>query len=191
MNPTRRASGASPKAGPSTTSPTARDTRARPSSGSSAAPPRGAHPSTSSRGTGTAASAKRWRPGWTVLVLDGEWSVSPNDHMDPHPPRARFPPPARRGLVDIPAMTRDWLCVTDPPLVGYQRRIYEAVKKAGNNGIHSERLFDLLYSHDPDGGPDFKSLAVNIWQLNRKLKPHGVKVFAGRGGDRVYRFISI
>jgi hypothetical protein len=82
---------------------------------------------------------------------------------------------------------RDWLHVARPDLPGYQQQIYEIVKKAGKNGIHSERLFDLLYSHDPDGGPDFKSMAVTIWQLNRKLR--GEKVHAGRN-KRFYRLVK-
>jgi hypothetical protein len=73
----------------------------------------------------------------------------------------------------------------------YQKQIFEAVQKAGKNGIHSERLFDFLYGHDPNGGPDFKTLAAIVACLNRKLKPHGVKIFAGRGGDRVYRLVKL
>ncbi len=84
---------------------------------------------------------------------------------------------------------RDWLYVTLPELPGYQQRIYEIVKKAGKNGIHSERLFDLLYSHDPDGGPNFTCMAVNIWQLNKKLKSRGQKVYAGRN-RRFYRLVE-
>lgn len=87
-------------------------------------------------------------------------------------------------------MKRDWLYVTEPELVGHQRRIYEIVKKAGKDGIHSERLFDLLYSHDRDGGPDFKSLAVSIAQLNKKLRARGCKVWAGHN-KRYYRLVEL
>jgi hypothetical protein len=94
---------------------------------------------------------------------------------------------------------RDWVHVRTSPLPGedfpalkrYQKQIFEAVQKAGKNGIHSERLFYLLYSHDPNGGPNFSGLAAIVAHLNRKLKPHGVKVFAGRGGDRVYRLVKL
>ncbi len=85
-------------------------------------------------------------------------------------------------------VTRDWLYVTRPALPGYQGRIYEIVKKAGKNGIHSERLFGLLYGHDPGGGPDFKSMAVIICHLNKKLR--GEKVYAGRN-KRFYRLVKI
>jgi len=94
---------------------------------------------------------------------------------------------------------RDWLHVRNLPIQGedfprlrrHQKEIFEAVQKAGKNGIHSERLFDLLYGHDPDGGPDFTTLAAIVAHLNRKLKPYGMKVFAGRNGDRIYRLVKV
>jgi hypothetical protein len=91
-------------------------------------------------------------------------------------------------------IVRDWIWIDEPSdsvrLFGKQKEIYEAVVKAGKNGIHSERLYDLLYSHDPNGGPDFKCLAVSIRWLNKKLEKKGEKVYAGRN-RRFYRLVKI
>jgi hypothetical protein len=93
---------------------------------------------------------------------------------------------------------RDWLHLRSVPLPGedfpvlkrHQKTIFETVKRAGDNGIPAGRLFDILYGADPNGGPDFNTLSAIISHLNRKLKPHGVKVFAGRGSAGVYRLVK-
>ncbi len=87
---------------------------------------------------------------------------------------------------------RDWIhppSADEPVLQGKQKQIFDAVEKAGKNGIHSERLFHLLYGADPNGGPDFKCLAVIVRHLNMKLKKRGIKVWAGRG-SRIYRLVE-
>ena len=90
-------------------------------------------------------------------------------------------------------LPRDFLWVGSDrgiALSGLQRQILERVTKAGQNGIHAERLFDFLYDHRADGGPSFKSLAVVVRHLNAKLRPVGKAVLAGRG-QRYYRVVSV
>lgn len=69
------------------------------------------------------------------------------------------------------------------------RTIVNAVHKAGKNGILTPRLFDILYSDDPDGGPEtgMKTLHTRVHLLNRKIKPAGYYIRGEHsGGERVY-----
>lgn len=77
-------------------------------------------------------------------------------------------------------LPRDYLILG---LRGKQRIIFEAVSKAGQYGLNSDRLFDMLYSEHPDGGPDTgkKVLHVLVRSVNRKLKPFGKYIAAPRG----------
>ena len=75
---------------------------------------------------------------------------------------------------------------------GRKKQIVEAIHKAGSRGVTSERLFEIVYGGDRDGGPvtGVKILAVHVWAINKQLKPHGVVIHhtgIGRGGaDGVY-----
>lgn len=71
-------------------------------------------------------------------------------------------------------------------LTPYQKRIFEIVARAGDNGIGSDDLFDKLYENDSDGGPltGRKSLHVIIRALNRKLERHSMRVRAYPNGRR-------
>lgn len=63
----------------------------------------------------------------------------------------------------------------------HQNAILERVQRAGKHGVETNALFDHLYSSDPNGGPSFKSLAVHVQHLNKKLALIGKRVVAGRG----------
>lgn len=56
----------------------------------------------------------------------------------------------------------------------YQWRIYEIVRRAGQNGIESSELFNLLYEEDSDGGPltGRKSMYAIVRALNRDALAH-------------------
>lgn len=73
-------------------------------------------------------------------------------------------------------------------LTGKKRDLYATVKRAGPNGISTERLFHTLYNDDANGGPDsgYKIIAVFVNGLNKKLAPFGEKVQGGRSGHGVY-----
>jgi hypothetical protein len=63
-----------------------------------------------------------------------------------------------------------------PALKGKSRKIFEFVRKAGKAGILSDRLVDLVYQDDPNGGPlsAVASVHVLICRVNRVyLKPAG------------------
>jgi hypothetical protein len=70
-------------------------------------------------------------------------------------------------------------------LTGNKKLIYNFVHRAGQHGIDSNRLYELVYSGAVDGGPFRNTLAVQINQLNKKLKPFGQFVQGGRSGRGV------
>jgi hypothetical protein len=77
-----------------------------------------------------------------------------------------------------------------------QRRIVELVRQTGRRGIASDRLFDLVYSGDPDGGPltGRSCLSVHIHQINRRLRPIGYTLRgtpSGNGTPGTYRYEKI
>ena len=69
-----------------------------------------------------------------------------------------------------------------PPI---KRRIFDAVAKSP--GISAERLREIVWADDPNGGPeDRKCLHVHVHQLNKLLLPFGLMVrapfgFSGHG----------
>ena len=78
---------------------------------------------------------------------------------------------------------------------GYQR-ILDALHRAGKHGIESERLFAILYSHDPHGGPvtGLKCMHVRIWYLNQQLKKVGLRVkgqHTGSAENGYYRLVNV
>lgn len=78
---------------------------------------------------------------------------------------------------------------------GKQRRIYETVAAAGTYGIARERLVEMIYADEINGGPDdpCSSVTVTISQvLNPRLAPHGLKIKAGSGsGANPYRLVTL
>ena len=70
-----------------------------------------------------------------------------------------------------------------PPIKG---RILEAVARYPD--ISAERLREIIWAGDPNGGPeDRKVLHVHVHQLNKTLAPHGVVVRARKGAGAGYR----
>jgi hypothetical protein len=65
------------------------------------------------------------------------------------------------------------------------RQIYEAVRGAGQAGIHERRLETVIYGHLPRGAPLTNSIKVMVCRaINPLLKPQGVRI---RSRCRVYR----
>lgn len=92
-------------------------------------------------------------------------------------------------------MPRDYLIVGTRmrlDLTGMKQIIFEAVTKAGPEGIHAEVLFERCYSGTSKGGPDsgVKIIAVHVRNLNKKLAAYGKKVTAGKG-LRFYQLVDI
>jgi hypothetical protein len=72
-----------------------------------------------------------------------------------------------------------------PPI---KRRIFDAVQR--RPGIGAEALRDRIWAADPNGGPeDRKVLHVHVHQLNRLLRPHGIRVRGSASGG--YRVVNI
>jgi DNA-binding response OmpR family regulator len=55
-----------------------------------------------------------------------------------------------------------------------KRRILDLIHR--HPGISAERLRDLIWNDDPNGGPDRKVIHVHIAQLNKLLLPFGIEV---------------
>jgi hypothetical protein len=55
-----------------------------------------------------------------------------------------------------------------------KRRILDLIHH--HPGISAERLRDLIWCADPNGGPDRKTIHVHIHQLNQTLAPFGIEV---------------
>ncbi len=59
-----------------------------------------------------------------------------------------------------------------------RQRIVEEVQRVGRHGILSDVLFEKIYGHRSDGGPDTwtKCLSAHIVHLNRQLKQTGCRI---------------
>jgi hypothetical protein len=72
-------------------------------------------------------------------------------------------------------------------------RIFDALKRAGPDGIETEMLFDLIYAGRPTQRTTLKS---QIWQLNALLREAetGLRIRGDRGGDptssRCFRMVK-
>jgi hypothetical protein len=67
----------------------------------------------------------------------------------------------------------------DIVLTAMQRRIVKLLKRRGS--ATGDELRDALWGDDPNGGPDsLSNLYVHIFHLNRRLKPHGLRVRGSR-----------
>ncbi len=62
------------------------------------------------------------------------------------------------------------------------RAMLDIIYRAGEHGISTDRLVNLVYSDDPNGGPDnaVKSIHVRICRMNKRLRPLGWLI-NGRG----------
>lgn len=82
----------------------------------------------------------------------------------------QFYPPKRRPKVKLTRMQWD---------------IFDRVQRAGRHGIPSDRLFDMLYANDPDGGPisGKHAMYTRIFHLNNRLKSVNLIVRAPRAGQ--------
>jgi hypothetical protein len=64
------------------------------------------------------------------------------------------------------------------------KMIYHAVRTRPRT---LEQLHNLLYGHDPNGGPDIKIIHVLINQANKKLKSRGLML---RAINRIYYLMA-
>jgi hypothetical protein len=64
-----------------------------------------------------------------------------------------------------------------------QRAILDTVTRRGE--ISARDLADIVWADDPGGGP-LSGVKQHIFYLNRKLRPYGLAVRAGRGAGAVY-----
>ncbi len=81
-------------------------------------------------------------------------------------------------------------------LRGNRLRVYEIVRRAGQNGITSDRIFDKLYELDPNGGPEsgLRIVSIIVCYLNKRLKDVGQKIQGGASGHGCpgeYRLVTL
>lgn len=68
--------------------------------------------------------------------------------------------------------------------IGVGKRLVELVHKAGPAGIATDALFERLYGHKVDGGPEqgLKVIQVHIAHINKKLQTVGKRIGGERAG---------
>ena len=67
-----------------------------------------------------------------------------------------------------------------------RQRIVNALAQA-TDGLHRDQLMNTVYYDDPNGGPAFATLRVNIWQTNKVLAGMGYRIKADNGRGSRYR----
>ena len=67
-----------------------------------------------------------------------------------------------------------------------RQRIVNALAEAAD-GLHRDQLMNTVYYDDPNGGPAFATLRVNIWQTNKVLAGMGYRIKADNGRGSRYR----
>lgn len=74
-----------------------------------------------------------------------------------------------------------------------QLAIFEAIRKAGKYGITRERVREVVYADDPDGGPEFDNvISVHVNRINKALSPAGLKIQSAVGrGNSCYRLLEL
>ena len=72
-----------------------------------------------------------------------------------------------------------------------ERRMFEAVERAGTVGITMPELLALMYGDREDGGPlqADASLRTRAYQLRKRLKPWGLTV-KSKGGPYARYFLK-
>ncbi len=73
------------------------------------------------------------------------------------------------------------------------RKIVETLHKAGPHGMPSDRLFNAIYDHRADGGPEsgIKVLHVRISQLNKRLRTAGYNIRGEHTGSEIPGFYRL
>lgn len=72
-----------------------------------------------------------------------------------------------------------------------RQRIYDYMVKYKT--ATSERLLNIIYADDRDGGPENanSSLHVTICKMNKILRAYGYQIRGKRGRGAFYRFVEI
>lgn len=66
---------------------------------------------------------------------------------------------------------------------GQQAHLFELLwRRRGAAGFTAERLLDLLYVDDPDGGPSCLAIRALVYRMRRMLIPIGIVMHGGTGG---------
>lgn len=64
-----------------------------------------------------------------------------------------------------------------------QRRIFNALQRAGQAGLTRDQIIEKVYTDDPNGGPltALNSICVQRWKMNKKMKPFGLFIKTTKG----------
>lgn len=74
--------------------------------------------------------------------------------------------------------------------------MFRLIRKAGKQGIRSDRLFNLEYAGVRNGGPQFGTLGARIYYLNKRhLAKQGLRIVGehrgGNGNFGHYRLVNV
>lgn len=72
-------------------------------------------------------------------------------------------------------------------------RIFRALFIARERGLTNREIANIIYADREDGGPLGADKSINgmVWQLRRKIIPHGATVDADYGPCSRYRLVSL
>lgn len=68
-------------------------------------------------------------------------------------------------------------------LTSFRQKIVDTVIKAGEHGITTNKLVNIMYADDINGGPDtaVKSIHTTVCKINKILKQHDFQIKSERG----------
>lgn len=76
-------------------------------------------------------------------------------------------------------------------LTVHQAAIFDALwKSRGARRLTRERLIDVIYVDDPDGGTNVNSIAMAVMRLRVALSPLGIEIVGGTSSGEGYRLRS-
>lgn len=77
-------------------------------------------------------------------------------------------------------------------LTRMQRKLYNALVRAGTRGIPSADIMDAVYGDDPSGGPEsYNVVHVMRCQIKDRLAQHGLAIKSRRGPGAIWRLEKI
>ena len=73
-----------------------------------------------------------------------------------------------------------------------QRQMFEALRRAGKAGITLDRIMEVVYGDDSDGGPDSTTvLHVQRTKMKGKLAKFGLQITTTKGHGSLWRLEAI
>lgn len=73
-----------------------------------------------------------------------------------------------------------------------QARIFDLLwRKQGIKGLTRERIVDIIYADDPDGGPELHYVSQEFMRMRKLLIPTGIAIKRGFSGGEGYSLVFV